>query len=411
MRHATSVIAALLLSAVFVALPASPGAAEDCEPKIGIVSKVEGYYDLNKDRGPNYGQNWKRVLVALGKRDDVTAFSVDDAREQEAIWGGWRPIADELQRLENCGFDPHAVQSPSDGQDQMQSEAQQGSVQPAAQQQQVALRYSLQLIGYDFTNYNVRIAKKLREGDVYDYRFRVADDSFQGRHPAVCIDLPDPARFSVNVDGLDGNGCVQADRWHTTWHEAEVRVWGTSTDDNRVGPDVYAHTIRLQPSSDYTIDSLSQNVDMKVAEDDAGYIRLEPQFGGSGPIGFRVWRTLEGSPRWELKYDVRGAGWTSSGSSITSAYHNLAWRPGGDTGTVLERGFTSMADFAGTVNLAIDCSQGPAEIRLQHVERGGENLSARTPGAAGYVPVHPADEWVNVCPPPPQPAQPRPQRP
>ncbi|WP_420611171.1 hypothetical protein [Candidatus Poriferisodalis sp.] len=201
------------------------------------------------------------------------------------------------------------------------------------------------------------------------------------------------------MDGLDSNGWVLADRWHADWHDAEVRVWGTSTDDNRVGPDVLTHTIRLKSSSDYTIDGLSQNVDMRVAEDDTGSITLEPQYGGSGPTGFRVWRTLEGSPRWELTYDVRGAGWTSSGSSITSAYQNLTWRPGTDTGTVLERGFTSMDDFAGTVGLAIDCSLGPAEIRLGRVERGGENLSARTPGTAGYVSVDPADEWVNVCPP------------
>lgn len=97
---------AILIAAVVFASAAN---AANCEPKGSVVSTVEGYYERNRDRAPGYGQNWKRVLVAFGERDDDTAFSVDEARAQQAAWGGWKPIADELERLEDCGWDPHAA--------------------------------------------------------------------------------------------------------------------------------------------------------------------------------------------------------------------------------------------------------------------------------------------------------------
>ena len=268
----------------------------------------------------------------------------------------------------------------------------------------MVLRYSLQLIGYDFTNYNVRIAKNLQEGGVYDYSFRIGDESFQGRHPAVCLDLPDTAKFEVNVDGLDKDtGCVLADRWDTTWHEAEVRVWGRSIDDNRVGPDVYTHTIRLQPSSDYTIVDDSHNIDMRVAEDDASSIRLGPE---AGTVGLRVWRTIEGM--WSLYYDIRGAGWHESGTSITTTYTKQRWESElakTVDESALQRGFTSMKSFDRSLGghhlpRRLDCSLGSAEMKLTGVWRN-ELLSNRTPGTAGYVAVHPAGEWVSVCKPPP----------
>ena len=111
--------AAFLLYALAIA--PSCALAEDCEPKSSIVSTVEGYYERNKNRAPNYGQDWKRVLVSFGERDDDTAFSVDEARARQAAWVGWKPVADELQRLEDCGFDPVSARVQED---QEQYEAQ-----------------------------------------------------------------------------------------------------------------------------------------------------------------------------------------------------------------------------------------------------------------------------------------------
>lgn len=357
----------------------------------------------------SHTDRWDRVLKACGESvtADVTAMTAAEAqrfydRTNAAGKARWGLVVTMLTAVEQPAQTVVVAPQPTPTPIVVSQQSQQQQVpEPAAraqsQRQQVVPRYSLQLIGYDFTNYNVRIAKHLREGDVYDYRLRVNDESFQGNHPAVCVDLPDPAAFDVHVDGLDGNGCVLVDRWHTTWHNAEVRVWGHSIDDNQIRPDVYTHTLRLQPSSAYTIDGLSHNVEMRVAEDDAGSIKLGQE---AGRWGFRVWRTLVGSPAWSLQYDIRGAGWTEAGTSLagTSA---RSWSPDGTTGTVLQEGFTPMAGFVGTLGtLGMDCSLGTAEMRLRHVERNGKNLSARTPGTAGYVAVHPAHQWVNVCPPP-----------
>ena len=356
----------------------------------------------------SHTDRWDRVLKACGETvtADVTAMTAAEAqgfydRTSAAGKTRWGRIVTMLTAVEQQAQTVVVAPQPTPTPIVVSQQAVEQQSVPAArarsQRSQVVRKYSLQLIGYDFTSYNRHIRKDLPEGGVYDYRLRVNDEFLQGNHPAVCLDLPDPARFSVNVDGLDGNGCVLADRWNTTWQDANVRVWGVSVDDNRVGPDVVTHTIRLQASSAYTIDDLSHNVEMRVAEDDAGSITLGRE---AGRLGFRVWRTLEGSPAWSLQYDIRGAGWTEAGTSLAGVSQR-SWSPDGTTGTVLQQGFTPMAGFVGTLGtLGMDCSRGPAEMRLGHVERGGRNLSARTPGTAGYVAVHPAHQWVNVCPPP-----------
>ncbi|WP_420611172.1 hypothetical protein [Candidatus Poriferisodalis sp.] len=160
MRHRL-VIAALLLSAVSVALPVSPAAAEDCEPKSSIISKVEGWRVEQPAVSAHY-KRWDRVLAAFGRSDAANPMTSGEAGGYAARgWNRWIAVRDELKRLEGCGFDPHAVQA----------EAHQDSVQPAAQQQQqqVVRRHTLQLIGYELYHSNVRIAKNLQEGGVYDY--------------------------------------------------------------------------------------------------------------------------------------------------------------------------------------------------------------------------------------------------
>ncbi len=124
MRHRL-VIAALLLSAVSVALPVSPAAAEDCEPKSSIISKVEGWRVEQPAVSAHY-KRWDRVLAAFGRSDAADPMASGEADGYAARgWGRWVAVRDELRRLEGCGFDPSAVEA----------EAQQDSVQPAAAQQ------------------------------------------------------------------------------------------------------------------------------------------------------------------------------------------------------------------------------------------------------------------------------------
>ena len=357
----------------------------------------------------SHTDRWDRVLKACGESvtADVTAMTAAEAqgfydRTNAAGKERWGLVVTMLTAVEQQAQTVVVAPQPTPTPIVVSQHAQQQDPDPPvrawSQQQQVVRSYSLQLIGYDQNHLNEHIPKNLREGEVYDYRLRIVPEtaaSYQAPHPAICLDLPDSARFSVNVDGLDGNGCVLADHWSS--FNAEVRVWGTSIDDNRIGPDVYTHTIRLQPSSAYTISTpFSHNVNMRVAEDDAGSLTLHHE---AGRLGFRMWRTIVGSPAWSLEYDIRGAGWTEAGTSLAGTSQR-SWSPDGTTGTVLQEGFTPMAGFVGTLGtLGMDCSLGAAEMRLKHVARGGRNLSARTPGTAGYVSVTPAHQWVNVCPP------------
>ena len=68
-----------------------------------LVETVRGYWKANLDK-PSKGENWRRVLIAFGVEGDDGAgpFTVAEAREGEAIWSGWRPIREELERLESA---------------------------------------------------------------------------------------------------------------------------------------------------------------------------------------------------------------------------------------------------------------------------------------------------------------------
>ena len=69
------------------------------DPK--IVDTVRGYWQANLNK-PNKGENWRRVMIAFGAEEDDGAgpFTVTEALDSEQIWSGWRPIREELERLE-----------------------------------------------------------------------------------------------------------------------------------------------------------------------------------------------------------------------------------------------------------------------------------------------------------------------
>ena len=83
-------------------------------PPAGCVSDetlelARDYYDLNRDRAPSYGRNWRRVLIAFGDvvDDELTAFTAAEALEGEQIWFGWKPFREALECIE-------AAQQPED---------------------------------------------------------------------------------------------------------------------------------------------------------------------------------------------------------------------------------------------------------------------------------------------------------
>ena len=67
-----------------------------------MLDRVRHYYDINKDRAPGYGKNWKRVLIAFGDTTDttLTAFTAAEATDRESNWSGWRPVRMTLECIE-----------------------------------------------------------------------------------------------------------------------------------------------------------------------------------------------------------------------------------------------------------------------------------------------------------------------
>ena len=81
---------------------------------------VAEYYDANKNRNPNYGANWYRVLIAYRVEDPertlpawegatvepTTAFTATEATSQENVWSGWTPVREVLECLEAAPATP-----------------------------------------------------------------------------------------------------------------------------------------------------------------------------------------------------------------------------------------------------------------------------------------------------------------
>ena len=77
----------------------------DAEALTGVDPKLAQraqYYWVQNLEKPDRGQVWKRVAIAFGAAaDDGTGpCTAQEARDGEAIWDGWRPFREELERLE-----------------------------------------------------------------------------------------------------------------------------------------------------------------------------------------------------------------------------------------------------------------------------------------------------------------------
>ena len=68
-----------------------------------LVQTVRGYHRHNSKR-LDYNHNWHRVLIAFGAETHptFTPYTAAEARRGETRWGGWRPVRQELERLEAC---------------------------------------------------------------------------------------------------------------------------------------------------------------------------------------------------------------------------------------------------------------------------------------------------------------------
>ena len=67
-----------------------------------VLTTVRRYYDVNKDRAPNYGRNWKRVLITFRDVQDsqLTPFTAAEALAGEQRWFGWKPVREALECIE-----------------------------------------------------------------------------------------------------------------------------------------------------------------------------------------------------------------------------------------------------------------------------------------------------------------------
>ena len=73
-----------------------------------VLTTVRRYYDANKDRAPNYGRNWKRVLVTFRDVEDsqITPFTAAEALAGEQQWFGWKPVREALECIEEATAPP-----------------------------------------------------------------------------------------------------------------------------------------------------------------------------------------------------------------------------------------------------------------------------------------------------------------
>ena len=79
-----------------------------------VLTTVRRYYDANKDRAPNYGRNWKRVLITFRDVQDsqLTPFTAAEALAGEQQWFGWKPVREALECIEEATAPPPPPSDP-----------------------------------------------------------------------------------------------------------------------------------------------------------------------------------------------------------------------------------------------------------------------------------------------------------
>ena len=92
---------------------ASQATIDSCVSE-SVLTTVRRYYDVNKDRVPNYGRNWKRVLVTFREVEDsqLTPFTAAEALAGEQQWFGWKPVREALECIEEATAPPPSPPDP-----------------------------------------------------------------------------------------------------------------------------------------------------------------------------------------------------------------------------------------------------------------------------------------------------------
>ena len=88
--------------------PPQPAQAQTPQEQIShcltgnILQTVRGYYDANKNKPPNYGKNWKRVLITFHDVQDANLkpYTAAEALQSETRWSGWKPVREAIQCIE-----------------------------------------------------------------------------------------------------------------------------------------------------------------------------------------------------------------------------------------------------------------------------------------------------------------------
>ena len=85
----------------------------DCV-SFGVLNLAIHYYDYNKGVWPDYGKNWRRVLITFGRVQDpeLTPLTGAEALKEEAIWSGWKPIREAIECIEAADPPPPPVAIP-----------------------------------------------------------------------------------------------------------------------------------------------------------------------------------------------------------------------------------------------------------------------------------------------------------
>lgn len=93
-------------------LASCDASAAECTPSTALIDKVETWRGEQASTSDHY-KRWDRVLAAFGESEAANPMTSGEADGYAARgWNRWIAVADELERLEDCGFDPQAEPEP-----------------------------------------------------------------------------------------------------------------------------------------------------------------------------------------------------------------------------------------------------------------------------------------------------------
>ena len=98
-----------------------------------LLENVRRYYEINKNKAPGYGKNWKRVLIAFGDMADTSLepMTAAEAQAKEQNWWGWQPVREALECIEAAQADDEQAEPVDVQADEIAPEPAQADIQPS----------------------------------------------------------------------------------------------------------------------------------------------------------------------------------------------------------------------------------------------------------------------------------------